>query len=641
MLAALIFAYLKASKSFKSPDLFVILTFLLMTVLGILISSRASPQKKRKHFSNHYEPGSILEIKILEKLKNNDFYNRYLGEIIGVDQLRSEGEIMIRISNKDSLKQIQFDEKLLTSEKLVRFKEPLNPGEFNFKEYAKRKGLIFQLSLEKGSYIVTKDKQLGIRSKCLILRERILKSLIKQDFSPDEFMVIEALLLGRKEDLAKEITEKYKNAGAMHILAISGLHIGILLMIFNTLLKPIENIRHGKKVKLALLLLFLWFFALLSGLSPSVIRAVLMFSILSIGIVAKRSSNLDHYLFISLFLSLLSEPLFIFDLGFQLSYVALISIIGIGPIIKNLWTPRHKVLRYFWELFVVSFAAQLGILPLSLYYFHQFSGVFILSSLFVIPMLGIVLGGGYLMIFLDQIKYLPKIYVGIYSKLIESMNSIIGFIGRIEPLIYRDVYFNLVLAILCYVLICFVVKFIKNRSIDHFVRLCFCGMILFSFLLFDYKMGQTKSNFIVFNQYKESLFFNRSGNAVTIYSNPDNKTAQFYKTIENFSKEHLNLTLNQTNSIKHFYKFHNKRIMVIDHESIKSDFGFEPDILILIKSPKINLNRLIMKIQPSVIIADGSNYQTYKSLWKKSAKAAGVLFHDTSNDGAFILSKES
>ena len=105
----------------------------------------------------------------------------------------------------------------------------------------------------------------------------------------------------------------------------------------------------------------------------------------------------------------------------------------------------------FGQLFVVSFAAQLGILPLSLYYFHQFSGVFILSSLFVIPMLGIVLGGGYMMIFLDQIKYLPKIYVGIYSKLIESMNSIIGFIGNIEILIYRDVYFNLFLG---YTLLC-------------------------------------------------------------------------------------------------------------------------------------------------------------------------------------------
>lgn len=612
-----------------------------MMVLGITISTRSKPQKIRAHFSNHYVEGSILEIKIVEKLKSNNFYKRYLGEIIGVNKMRSEGEIMIRITNQDSLKPLQLDEKLITSKKLNSFKEPLNPGEFNFKEYAKRKGLFYQLTIDNGAFYVIKDEQLGIRSKALMLREQILSSLVKQNFSPEEFMIIEALLLGRKEDLTKEITEKYKNAGAMHILAISGLHIGILLMILNIILKPIEKIRQGKKAKLFLLLLFLWFFALLSGLSPSVVRSVLMFSILSVGIVTGRSSNLDHYLFVSLFLSLLIEPLFIFDIGFQLSYIALISIIGVGPVIKNLWTPKHKLLRYFWELFVVSLAAQLGILPLSLYYFHHFSAVFILSSLIIIPLLGLVLGGGYMMIFLDQINYLPKMYVGIYSKVIESMNGVIGLIGNTEALIYQGIYFNFFLVILCYILIYYVVRFIKFRSIDQFIKLCFCCMIISSFLLFKYKMGQSKSNFMVFNQYKESLFIKRSGNELTLYSSPEDKTVTSEKAIENYIIKQLKLTLVRTEELKHFYKFQNKRIMVIDHELIKSDFGFEPDILVLIKSPKINLNRLLMKIQPSVIIADGSNYQTYKSLWKKSAKAAGVLFHDTSKDGAFILPEES
>jgi competence protein ComEC len=637
----LILAYLKVRGSFSPPYLFVVLSFVLMMVLGITISTRSKPQKIRAHFSNHYVEGSILEIKIVEKLKSNNFYKRYLGEIIGVNKMRSEGEIMIRITNQDSLKPLQLDEKLITSKKLNSFKEPLNPGEFNFKEYAKRKGLFYQLTIDNGAFYVIKDEQLGIRSKALMLREQILSSLVKQDFSPEEFMIIEALLLGRKNDLAKEITEKYKNAGAMHILAISGLHIGILLMILNIILKPIEKIRHGKKAKLFLLLLFLWFFALLSGLSPSVVRSVLMFSILSVGIVTGRSSNLDHYLFVSLFLSLLIEPLFIFDIGFQLSYIALISIIGVGPVIKNLWTPKHKLLRYFWELFVVSLAAQLGILPLSLYYFHHFSAVFILSSLIIIPLLGLVLGGGYMMIFLDQINYLPKMYVGIYSKVIESMNGVIGLIGNTEALIYQGIYFNFFLVILCYILIYYVVRFIKFRSIDQFIKLCFCCMIISSFLLFKYKMGQSKSNFMVFNQYKESLFIKRSGNELTLYSSPEDKTVTSEKAIENYIIKQLKLTLVRTEELKHFYKFQNKRIMVIDHELIKSDFGFEPDILVLIKSPKINLNRLLMKIQPSVIIADGSNYQTYKSLWKKSAKAAGVLFHDTSKDGAFILPEES
>ena len=612
-----------------------------MTVLGITIATRSKPQKNKSHFSNHYQPGSLLEVRIREKLKRNDFYNSYIGEIIAVNQLKTSGKILIRMDNKDSLQDLQFDSKILTCQKLINFKKPLNPGGFNFKEYARRKGVLFQLTLAKDQFLRSKVEKLGVRSRALMIREQILGSLTKRGFSDKEFMIIEALLLGKKQDLSSEITEKYKNAGAMHILAISGLHIGILLLILNAILRPIENFRHGKKVKLVLLLLSLWVFAFLSGLSPSVIRAVLMFSILSIGIVSGRSSRLDHYLFVSLFLSLLIQPLFIFDLGFQLSYVALISIIGMGPVIKKLWIPNGKLSRYFWELFVVSFAAQLGILPLSLYYFHHFSGAFILSSLFIVPMLGLILGGGYLMICLDQINHLPKLYVVIYSRLIELMNQVIGMIGEIEFLIYRLIYFNLFLVILSYLCIFYIISFVKIRSVDSLLKLCIVCLITISVLQFDFKLGASKSNFMVLNQYGESLFFRRSGNELSIYSSAENQAPQVEKVIDHFSMKHLNLTRKSTETIKHFYRFQNKRIMVIDDQSIQSDFGFEPDILVLIESPRINLNRVLKRIQPSVVIADGSNYPAYRSLWKKSAKSAGILFHDTSKDGAFILAEES
>jgi len=407
--SALLYYYLRARKSVSPPYIFVILSFILMTVLGITIATMSKPENINNHFSNHYKPGSLLELIILEKLKKNDFYSTYLAEVNGTDQLKTSGKILIRIANKDSLEDLRFDNKLLTSQKLVNFRGPMNPGEFNFKEYAKRKGLFYQLTLRKDQFVRSKLEKLTIRTRALMIREQILESLKKQGFSTQEFMIIEALLLGRKEELSSEITEKYKNAGAMHILAISGLHIGILLLILNTVLRPIENFRHGKKVKLILLLMSLWYFAFLSGLSPSVIRAVLMFSMLSIGVLSGRTSKLDHYLFVSLFLSLLFQPLFIFDLGFQLSYAALISIISIGPILKNLWNPKCRFSRYFWELFVISFSAQLGILPITLVYFHHFSGAFVLSSLIIIPMLGLVLGGGYLMILLDQINCLPKL----------------------------------------------------------------------------------------------------------------------------------------------------------------------------------------------------------------------------------------
>ena len=555
--------------------------------------------------------------------------------------MKTIGEVMIRVSRKDSTGKLGLDEKLLTSENLTRFKQPLNPGEFDFKEYAKRKGIYFQITLEEGAFLRRKNEQWNLRSQALMLREQIIKSLRKQDFSTEEFMVIEALLLGKKQDLSKEITDSYKNAGAMHILAISGLHIGILMMILNRLLRPIEKFRQGKKVKLLILVLFLWSFAFLSGLSASVVRAVSMFSVLSIGMVSRRESKLGHYVFISLFISLLVTPLYVFDLGFQLSYIAVISIISMGPIIKKLWNSKSKILTYFWGLLAVSISAQLGILPLSLYYFHHFSAAFILSSLTIIPLLSFILGGGYVMILLDQIDCLPEFYVVLYGKSIGLMNYITGFLGEIEMFIYSDIYFNLILVFLVYLAIFSLIRWIKIRSFFQLAQVITCFMMITSFLTFQNKLGQSTSSFIVFNTYKESLFLYRFGKKASVFSSVKDKLPGIDKTLENYRKQYLGIELKETKEIKHFYRFRNKHIMVIDNEKIITDFGFKPDILVLIGSPKINLKRLLNTIEPSIIVADGSNYHRYKILWEKTSIEAGVLFHDTYKDGAFILTNES
>ncbi len=205
-------AYFQANKSFNPPYLFVILSFLLVASLGISISTRSKPQEIKSHFSNYYKPGALVEIKIIEELKWNKFYQNYTGQILSVDTMKTKGKVMIRISRKDSTCKLGLDEKLLTSENLTRFKPPLNPGEFDFKEYAERKGVYFQITLEEGAFLRGKNEQWNLRSEALMLREQVIKSLRKQDFSTEEFMVIEALLLGKKQDLSKEITDSYKNA---------------------------------------------------------------------------------------------------------------------------------------------------------------------------------------------------------------------------------------------------------------------------------------------------------------------------------------------------------------------------------------------------------------------------------------------
>ena len=393
--AALLLSYFKALNSYRPPILFVFFSGLLLVFYGMLIMSGTKPERDRNHYVHRYKSGSLIQIRVVEELKHNDYYFKYKGEIQFVDQIKTRGNILIRITKNEKNRMIRLDEALFSFQSLSELNSPMNPGAFDFKEAMERKGIYHQLTLDDGEFIRCKTKGSSLKTQALMYRDGIIQSLRKKEFPKEEFSVIEALLLGRRQDLSSEMILNYQNAGAMHLLAISGLHIGILLMILNTMLKPIERFRHGKKIKLILLIAFLWFFAFLSGLSASVIRAVLMFTVLSIGLSSGRKSNLSHYLFTALFFSLIINPGYLFDLGFQLSYTAVLSIIALSPLLQSFWKPNHRMLRYFWNLLVISISAQLGVLPLSLFYFHQFSALFFLSSLCIIPFLGIILGMGY------------------------------------------------------------------------------------------------------------------------------------------------------------------------------------------------------------------------------------------------------
>ena len=209
-----------------------------------------------------------------------------------------------------------------------------------------------------------------------------------------KLQVVSALILGQQQDISKEILKDYQYAGAIHILSVSGLHVGFILLFITFLLRPLPKNKYGNWIRLLAILLGLWGFAIIAGLSPSVIRSATMFSFVAIGMNLKRSTNIFHTLLVSLFIILLFKPSFLFDVGFQLSYLSLFFILWIQPLLSKIWIPKNKILRYFWDILTVSFAAQIGALPLSIYYFHQFPGLFFVTNIIILPFLSIIMGLG-------------------------------------------------------------------------------------------------------------------------------------------------------------------------------------------------------------------------------------------------------
>jgi len=622
--------------SFRPPYFFVFLTALAFVLLGIINTVRIKPENKNAHYSKKYQKGKTIGIKLLEELNPSPYYHRFMGEIQSVDQYQTEGRVLVNLAKKVGDSTLNYGDLVITSEPLKEISPPMNPRAFNFKGYAKTKGIYHQLELRNKNYLVNKTVKKGLKVGALTIREGMIRSLSRHQFSGDEFSVITAILLGRRQGLSKELINDYKNAGAMHILAISGLHMGILLMILNFIFRPLEYLRQGKRIKMIGLLICLWSFALVSGLSASVLRAVCMFTALTLGLFSNRPSHISNYLFLSIVILIIVHPLFLFDLGFQLSYASVIAIIGLGPLIKRIWTPKKKAASYFWNLLVISLTAQVGILPLSLFYFHQFSGLFFASSLLIIPFLGIILGSGFLVILLDQINMLPIVFIKGYDFLIHSMNQTVHFLSEQKSLVFENVYFSLVLVILTYGLIVSLAILIEKGSTKKLALLFVCLILIQGTLVFEKRKTQKGAEFIVFHQTKGSIIANRKGEKMRILSDLKPDDPQLTRLIEPYLQQLYPLKIVYGSTLSNLVMAGEKGILIIDGEASVYDFGFHPDIILLKNAPKINLERLLKRIRPEIVISDGSNFRSQTKRWQTTCKKLGIRFYDTFQNGAFV-----
>lgn len=512
---------------------------------------------------------------------------------------------------------------------------PLNPHEFNYKEYLSKKGIYQQFFTSQNDFKLLKQQSFSLVGLSPKIRNTIQQALKKHYFSSDEFSVINALLLGQRQEISNELKNSYINAGVIHILAISGLHIGILLAIFSWLLKPLEKLKNGLLLKTLLLVFLLWSFAFIAGLSASVVRAVTMFSFVAIGLSFKKKRIIEHSLIASMFLLLLVKPLFLFDVGFQLSYLAVFGIVWIQPLLYQLFKPKMKVLNFLWNLTTVSVAAQIGILPISLYYFNQFPSLFLLSNLVIIPIIGGILSGGILVASLAVLGILPQFLADFYGFIISLLNSFVRFVSKQEDFLFKQISMSFLVMICCYACIVFAYQFFIRRKPKQLIYFLSSVVLLQSVALFEKQQRNSKQEFIVFHKNKNSIFGNRFGTSLKLFSNLDSIAISQQKLIQNY-------TLNEQTTVKlaskkvNIHQFKNENILVIDSLGVY-DISIKNPIIVLQQSPKVNLFRVIEKLNPKKIIADGSNFKSYINRWKNTCTQTKTQFYHTRQNGAFIL----
>ena len=616
---------------------FGIVTYACIFLLGAITYQINLPEFQNNHYSQNDSMDlkeNILQLKIKEVLKSDTYNSKYIAEVIAINNNYFDGKILLNIKRDSFEKIFNIDDLLLISSKLTKIYAPLNPHQFDYSAYMKSLGIYNQVHSSQRTILNQSKGNPTLRGQADKVRSYLIQKLKKSPLTPNVIAIVQALILGQKKDINKQLYNDYSAAGAIHILAVSGLHVGIIYFILIALLRPFKNLFKNELIISIIMVISLWGFAFLTGLSPSVIRAVTMFSFFAFAKAINRETNGINTLFLSYFILLIINPLWLFYVGFQLSYLAVFFILWLLPLFNKIYYPKNYFVKKIWDIFTVTLAAQLGIIPLSIYYFHQFPGLFFITNLIILPFLGILLGGGIILIFLSMFNILPDWFALSYNFLIKLMNSCIHWIANQELFLFQNITFSLSKIFASYLLIISIILFwdYQNRKSNLFFAV---GLsILFSVSIFD-NYSNSKNELIVFHKNRQSIIGNKNSSILHLYKSDatlnisNSYPIKAYK-IANGIIEYSEIKLPQV------FKYNEKLILILDSLGVYPN-SYKIDIVLLTYSPKVNLNRMLDRLQPKMIIADGNNYKSYVNRWKKSCNEKNIAFHFTGTDGAYIL----
>ena len=369
---------------------------------------------------------------------------------------------------------MQAGTQILTRARITAIKNSGNPFEFDYQTYMARQGIHFCtfIGTNKIEYIPASHFSLKIAAEQF--REKLLSLLKTKLHNHEAFQIVSALTLGYRKELSAETRSYFSATGAMHVLAVSGLHVGMIFMFLSWLLSFLKHTQTGRVVAVCIIGCCLWGYALLTGFSPSVQRATVMFTFILIGNSLNRPTPIYNSIAASAFFLLLMNPGLLFEVGFQLSYMAVVSIVFFYPRLEKIFPATNPVTKRIWQLFCVSVAAQIGTAPLSLYYFHQFPVFFWLSNFVVIPAAYLILGSTFSLFIFSMAGPISDWIAWFLNGVTQVTLWLLQFISQLPCALITDI------PVSCFQLMCLISLVISLLLFMHFRRRSyfFLGLVL-------------------------------------------------------------------------------------------------------------------------------------------------------------------
>lgn len=409
---------------------------LLLIGLGWAVSYVHRIENKKSWYKHHIKNTSKMRAQILTPLKETAKTYKANVEINTIyhddKKLSCKGEAILYFKKSKDLSELRIGDQILITNKLSPILSKGNPGEFNYAAFCQNRGIYDQAFLTINEWQKLDIRVSGFQNPFPHWHESIKNILAHYISDSNAIGIAQALITGYRDDIDNEIYNEYTKTGLVHILAISGLHMGIFYLGAQFFLGIIPFFKRRKRLLLIVALACMWLFALVTTFPPSVQRAGLMISFLVIGQLVSRKIDSLNFLFASAFVLLLFQPHLLWEVGFQLSYAAVLGILLFFKPLSKLLNPKNLVARKAWQIMCVSLTAQAFTFPISLYYFHQIPSLFLLTNVVAIPMVTLIIYGEVFLVIFSFIPGLAKIIGTVVSFLITTLNQFIHFTSSLS-----------------------------------------------------------------------------------------------------------------------------------------------------------------------------------------------------------------
>jgi competence protein ComEC len=643
----IIYSFIPIRHRFRFSFLNGAACFLLFICIGATLTYTQNVRHSTSWFGNYYSDSSAFLVRSIEppviKEKSIKLLVSVSEVITGSHIQTANGKIILYIDRAIPPSSLQYGTRLLFKKSLQEIRNSGNPGAFDYRQYCFFQGITHQVYLSGNEFIrLHETYRQPFQSFILSLRQKILSILRRYIRGEKETGLAEALLVGYKDDLDKSLVQAYSNMGVVHIIAISGLHLGLIYWLLVKLCMPLSRKKRTVWLSPILITSGIWLFSLLAGAQPSVLRSAVMFSCLALGEGLNRKTSIYNSLALSAFILLCYNPYWLWDTGFQLSYAAVLSLVIFMRSINNIIRFNSAWLNTIWKLNVVTLAAQVLTLPLCIYYFHQIPVYFLLTNLVAVPLSSLILMGEILLIVISFIPPASSITGEIISFLTKFMNDFIETINAIPFAAWVNLQISFIQTIILFLFIIACGYWILERNLAGLKTglLCTLAFLLLRSISFIDSSGQKR--IVIYNVPQKRAIDIIEGNRYQFIGDSSLRTGigrSFHlspaRTVFRSTREaEIGIIANR------YLSWHGKHILMLDTGMSIKFSSDRPliDILILSGNPSLTIKSLIQGLNIKQVVADGSVPRWKAVLWKQECEKLRISWHDVNEKGAFAIS---